>query len=322
MITWRKIHQRPLCIFRTKNDFKLTGRRHNSKGTDFDVDDSEYADDTAVVFNSREDIETYSPLLVKHFDCFGMEIHVGDYDIPDKPSKTEILFVSKPLKSYTDSEIVDKTLLTNIELGNRKFFPIVEKFCYLGTFITRNCKDEFDITHRIRKASNAFGLLRKTLFSNRSISYQAKSSAYKSLILPILLHGAETWSLTEKLYDLLRNFHHMCIRAMCRVNRTQVFIYRISTESLLQRLSLRKIDYYVTLRQLSWLGHVARMPIIRLPRKLLSSWVTHRRPKGAPEFTYGRGIYKTLRKIDVDVNEWYNMALDRNVWNGVLNDVV
>ena len=41
MITWRKIHNRPLCIFRTKYDSKLTGRRYKSKGTDFDVDDSE-----------------------------------------------------------------------------------------------------------------------------------------------------------------------------------------------------------------------------------------------------------------------------------------
>ena len=117
MITWRKIHNRPLCIFRTKYDSKLTGRRYNSKGTDFDVDDSEYADDTAVVFDSREDTVTYSPLLVEHFDHFCLEIHVGDYDLPDKPSKTEILFVSKPLKSYTDPESFDNTSLSNIELG-------------------------------------------------------------------------------------------------------------------------------------------------------------------------------------------------------------
>ena len=321
MITWRKIHKRPLCIFRTKNDSQLTGRRYNSKGTDFDVDDSEYADDTAVMFNSREDTEFYSPLLVDHFDSFGMEIHAGDYDVPDKPSKTEILFVSKPLKSYTDRETFDNTRLTNIELGNHKFFPIVDKFCYLGTFLTRDCKDDLDVTHRIRKASNAFGSLRKSLFSNKSITYQAKGSAYRSLILPILLHGAETWSLTEKLFNLLRNFHHMCVRAMCRVNRTQVYIHRITTVSLLQRLSLEKIDHYVTKRQLSWLGHVARMPFDRLPRKLLSSWVYHRRPKGSPEFTYGRGIYKALRKVNVGVNEWYDMALNRNVWNGVLNNV-
>ena len=29
-----------------------------------------------------------------------MEIHAGDENDPEKPSKTEILFVSAPLKSY------------------------------------------------------------------------------------------------------------------------------------------------------------------------------------------------------------------------------
>jgi len=35
MITWRKAHNRPLCIFRTKEDFKITDKRYNTKGTDF-----------------------------------------------------------------------------------------------------------------------------------------------------------------------------------------------------------------------------------------------------------------------------------------------
>jgi len=36
------------------------------------------------------------------------------------------------------------------------------------------------------------------------------------------------------------------------------------------------------------------MPFVRVPRKLLSLWVKYRRPKGAPEFTYRRGIHKAL----------------------------
>ena len=35
MITWRKRYDRPLCFYRTKTDFRLTGRRYNAKGTDF-----------------------------------------------------------------------------------------------------------------------------------------------------------------------------------------------------------------------------------------------------------------------------------------------
>ena len=106
---------------------------------------------------------------------------------------------------------------------------------------------------------------------------------------------------------------------MCRVNRLHVFIHRISTEELLNRLSLKRIDYYVVHRQLSWLGHVTRMPFNRLPRKLLSSWVKHRRPKGAPEFTYGRGVFKCLKTANIDEFDWYGPALDRDSWKNVLN---
>ena len=32
----------------------------------------------------------------------------------------------------------------------------------------------------------------------------------------------------------------------------------------------------------------------RLPRLMLSAWVAHKRPAGAPQFTYGRTIAKAM----------------------------
>ena len=319
MITWRKAYNRPLCLFHTKEDSTLTGRKYNAKGTEFSVDDSEYADDTAVLFESRDDVATYSPLLILHFGKFGMEIHVGDRTQPNKPSKTEVLFVSKPPKCYLDPTTFDGIDLSDITLGEHTYFPIVTKFCYLGSYITRDCKDIEDVNNRLKKAGNAFGSLRKPLFSSRSISDSAKSAAYQKLILKILLHGAESWSLPETVFNRLRNFHHFCLRSMARINRKHTFQHRISTQQLLERLEIKPIDHYVSHRQLSWLGHTVRMPFKRLPRKLLSSWVRNRRPRGCPEFTYGRGIYKALRTINVGKNSWYDLALDRVAWKNVLN---
>ena len=116
-------------MYRTKEDFQLTGRRFNTRGTDFKVDDSENADDTVVLFESRNDTERYAPLLIQHFRKFGMEIHVGDRNAPNKPSKTEVLFVARPTKSYVNPESFDDTDVSDIELGNQTFFPVVEKFC-------------------------------------------------------------------------------------------------------------------------------------------------------------------------------------------------
>ena len=85
MITWRKIYYRSLCIFRTKKDFILTGRRSTTKGIDFLLIDSEYADNTAVLFDSRESLETFSPLPINHFEKFGMIIVISQIS-PQKPT--------------------------------------------------------------------------------------------------------------------------------------------------------------------------------------------------------------------------------------------
>ena len=64
----------------------LTGRRSITKRTDFSLSGSEYADNTAVLFDSRETLETFSPLLINHFENFGMKVRVGHCDQPNKPS--------------------------------------------------------------------------------------------------------------------------------------------------------------------------------------------------------------------------------------------
>ena len=244
-----------------------------------------------------------------------MEVHVGDIRNPDKPSKTEILFVGAPRTLYTTPETFDNVNLEPIRIDDNCFLPIVDQFCYLGTILSRNCSDEADVNNRIRKASNAFGTLRKSILSNSHISLSVKSSVYEGLILPILLYGSESWCLTEKLFNLLRVFHRRCVRSMCGVTMKHVFELRITNDELLNKLNLLSIDSYVYKRQLRWLGHVTRMNYDRLPRKMLSSWVYSKRPKGAPEFTYGRGIFKCLKKCEIEKSNWFCYALDRMKWN-------
>ena len=94
MLTWRATHQRSLCTFYTKMDDILTGKRYNTvrNSEKFNLPDSEYADDIAILFPSREDVERCLPPLLAHFLKFGLEIHVT----PEKSSKSEVLFVSAP----------------------------------------------------------------------------------------------------------------------------------------------------------------------------------------------------------------------------------
>ena len=108
---------------------------------------------------------------------------------------------------------------------------------------------------------------------------------------------------------------------MCRVNRMQKRLFRITTSKLLQRLSLSPIDVYVSQRQLRWVGHVMRMSWDRLPRKVISFWIRSKRPKGCPNLTYGRSPKKSLKKADVDTENWFVLSLDCDGWTNVINNI-
>ena len=59
----------------------MTGRSYRAYGEEYGFQDSEYADDTALVFDSREDASVGIPLCMAHFNCFGMEVHSGPPDL-------------------------------------------------------------------------------------------------------------------------------------------------------------------------------------------------------------------------------------------------
>ena len=99
-------------------------------------------------------------------------------------------------------------------------------------------------------------------------------------------------------------------------------LHHITTKELLDRLGLKSLDAYVNRRQLQWAGHVVRMPYERIPRKMLSSWVGEKRPVGCPEFTYGRGLNKALKKSGIPKVEWAALAEDRQNWRLLISEIV
>ena len=105
---------------------------------------------------------------------------------------------------------------------------------------------------------------------------------------------------------------------MSRVSRKHTWEHRISSMQLMQELGLDAIDFYVARRQLRWLGHVSRMGWERLPRRMLSAWVPHARPRGAPRLTYGRSVAKAMDVFNLDHARWPELAADRARWRAML----
>ena len=103
---------------------------------------------------------------------------------------------------------------------------------------------------------------------------------------------------------------------MCRVNLHHTFRHHITTSSLFHRLGLLDIGSYFYNRFLRWAGHVARMPMSRAPRQLLTSWVAHYRPVGCPQMTRGRTLENALKRkgISKEFDKWFAIAKDRPKW--------
>ena len=97
-----------------------------------------------------------------------------------------------------------------------------------------------------------------------------------------------------------------------------MWAHHITSVELMQRMGLDAIDFYLARRQLGWLGHVARMDFSRLPQRMLSCWVPHQRPPGAPRMTYGRTVGKALDVYDLDPQKWPALAADRAAWRAML----
>ena len=62
-----------------------------------------------------------------------------------------------------------------------------------------------------------------------------------------------------------------------------------------------------------WAGHVARMPMSRAPRQLLTSWVAHSRPVGCPQMTWGRALGNALASKGISKDLRSGLPLRRSV---------
>ena len=111
--------------FKSKHDEILTGHSYRAYGKEISSQDSEYADDTALIFNSRRDTEEGITQSIVHFARFEMEVHSGQVE-PRGYSKSVVLFCPKPPSMYNDLNTYD-----NLDLSDITILPLKSIDSYL-----------------------------------------------------------------------------------------------------------------------------------------------------------------------------------------------
>ena len=84
---------------------------------------------------------------------------------------------------------------------------------------------------------------------------------YRTIILPVVLYGCETWSLTLREERRLRVFENRVLRRVFGSKRDEVTgeWRKLHNEELSDRYSLPNLLRVVKSRRMRWAGHVARM---------------------------------------------------------------
>jgi hypothetical protein len=95
----------------------------------------------------------------------------------------------------------------NIKTGN-KSFERVEEFKYLGATVTNGNSIHEEIKNRL-KSGNAYYNSVQSRLSSTLRSKNTKIRVYRTVVLPVVLYGCETWSLT------LREEQRRCSRIWC-----------------------------------------------------------------------------------------------------------
>ena len=136
----------------------------------------------------------------------------------------------------------------------------VEEFKYLGTAITDQNSIQEEIKSRL-KLGNACHHSMQKLLSSRLLSKNLKIKIYRTIILPVVLYGCETWSLTLREDRRLRLFENRVLRRVFGPKRDNVTgeWRKLHNEELNYLYSLPNIVRVVKSRRMRWVGHAARM---------------------------------------------------------------
>jgi hypothetical protein len=174
----------------------------------------------------------------------------------------------------------------------------IHSYTIPGTTLTeQNCMHE-EIKSRLN-SWNACCHSVQSLLSSRLLSRNVKVKIYKTVILPVVLYGCETWSLTLREEHRLRTFENRVLRRIFGPKGDEVTgeWRKLHNGELHNLYSSADIIRQIKSKRMRWAGHVARMGEGRNVYRVLVGKPEGKRPLERPRRRWEDGIRMDLEEI-------------------------
>jgi hypothetical protein len=150
---------------------------------------------------------------------------------------------------------------------------------------------------------------------------KTKIRIYKTIILPVVLYGCETWSLTVREEDRLRVFENRVLRRIFGPKRDEVTggwrkLHNAELHNLYSSPST-SINRMIKSWGMREAKHLTRMGKRNACRILLGK-PEGKRPLGRPRLRLVDNIKMDLREIVWDDIDWIDLAQDRDQWKALV----
>jgi hypothetical protein len=151
-----------------------------------------------------------------------------------------------------------------------------------------------------------------------------KSKIYITIILPVVLYGCETWSLTLREERILRVFENRVLRRIFWHKRDEVKREwrKLHNEELNDLYCSSNIVRVIKSRIMRWASHIARMGKRKGVSRVLMGKPEGKRPLGRPRLRWEDNIEMGLHKLGCEVMDWIELAQDRDKWRALVNAVM
>jgi hypothetical protein len=164
----------------------------------------------------------------------------------------------------------------------------------------------------------------QNILSSSLLSRKSKIKIYRIIILPVVLYGCETWSLTLTEERSLRVFENRVLRRLFGPKRDEVTgeWRKLHNEELSDLYSLPNTVRVVKSRRMRWAGHVACMGEGRGVNRILVGKPEVKRPVGRPRRRWEDNIRMDLQDVGGACGDFMDTAQDRERWRALVSTVM